>query len=102
MQILRQINDTIDNIGDIENKLNYTGVLVGNLLDDYDGIDLEEMRKKISWELPRVQAFLNIIFDYCHAAKEKSNETLVELDKLADEIKKRNALTNDQLSLKSK
>lgn len=87
MSRVHQINGVIDSIGEVECKLDYAQTLVYDLIEDYGCTDLKEMRTKISWELPRVQAFLNIIFDYCYAAKAKSAEIMLELDKICDEIK---------------
>lgn len=87
MSRVHQINNTIDSIGEVETNLDYAQTLVWELIEDYGYTDLEKMRTKISWELPRVQTFLNIILDYCYAAKVKSAEIMQELNKVCDEIK---------------
>lgn len=84
---IHDINDAIDGISEVETKLNYLVMLVNDLLDDYDCRDLEEMRMKIFYELPRVQIFLNIISDYSYAAKMKSAKIVSALEKICDEIK---------------
>jgi hypothetical protein len=52
------------------------------------------IRKKISWELPKVQVQLNVIFDYCYSAKMKTTETILELEKICDDLKAEEEDTN--------
>jgi len=88
MSRIHELNDAIDNVGEVGTKIGYADTLMSDLIQDYDGIDIEEMRKKVSWELPRIMTFLNIIFDYVSDSKHKINEIEKELSRICDEVKK--------------
>lgn len=88
MSRLHELLDTVDSVGEVETKIGYADTLIWDLLLDYDGIDLERMREKVSLELPKIMTFLNIVNDYILDSKEKLNEIIKELDHICDEVKK--------------
>lgn len=88
MSRLHELLDTVDSVGEVETKIGYADTLIWDLLLDYDGIDLERMREKVSLELPKIMTFLNIVNDYILDSKEKLNEIIKELDRICDEVKK--------------
>ena len=88
MSRLHELLDTVDSVAGVETKIGYADTLIWDLLLDYDGIDLEKMREKVSVELPRIMTFLNIVNDYILDSKEKLNEIIKELNRICDEVKK--------------
>ena len=88
MSRVHELNDSIDNVAEVEIKITYADTLICELIQDYDGIDIEKMREKVSCELPRIMTFLNIIFDYVSDSKYKINEIEKELRRICDEVKK--------------
>lgn len=87
MSGVHQFNDVIDNMSEVETKLDYAHTLICELLNDYDVPDSAEIRARIAWELPRVQSFLNIIFEFCFAARKQTKEIQSELSQICDQIK---------------
>lgn len=75
----------------LEIKVGHARELISHLLDEYNGCNLEDMRKKISWELPRVMQFLEMPSDYVFDIKigiEKLNEEVERLFQEEKEHKK--------------
>ena len=88
MSRIHELNNAIDNVGEVGMKIGYADTLIRDLIEEYDGRDLEKMRTKASWELPKIMTFLNIIFDYVSDSKLKINEIEKELSRICDEVKK--------------
>jgi hypothetical protein len=76
-----KINRVIDDLGDIELKLERAKAVAAYLLQDYDILE-EETPQKLSIESKRVMNFINITFDYIYDSLKLAKELE---DKLKEE-----------------